>query len=136
MNVSNCCFKCSCTALAVILSLIIGIFGAFFQFSGVFTVTTTFLWVTFGVAVGVLALLAVVTAVSCRCQGCASLCSRITAVLAGALGTILFSLLLLAVGIVATGIGTAILVGLVLFFFTLTLAGLACVIRCYADCSG
>ena len=76
MNVSNCCFKCSCTALAVILSLIIGIFGAFFQFSGVFTVTTTFLWVTFGVAVGVLALLAVVTAVSCRCQGCASLCSR------------------------------------------------------------
>lgn len=136
MTASNCSFRCSCTAFAVIVSLIVGVFGAFLHFAGVFTVTPAFLWVTFGIAVGVLALLALVSAIRGEETACPGRCGRLNAALAGSLGTIGFSLVLLAVGIVATGVLTAILVGLTLLFFTLTLTGLACVIRCSADCAG
>ena len=49
--------------------------------------------------------------------------------LAGVLGVIL-----LAVGIVATSILSAILVGVLLFFFSLTLTSTACLVRSLADC--
>jgi uncharacterized membrane protein (DUF485 family) len=50
------------------------------------------------------------------------------------LGTVQFSVVLLAVGIVATSVLSAILVGILLFFLTLTLTAAACYVRQTAGC--
>ena len=50
------------------------------------------------------------------------------------LGTVLLALVLLAVGITATSVVSAILVGLLVFFLWLTVAASACYVRCAADC--
>jgi Kef-type K+ transport system membrane component KefB len=46
----------------------------------------------------------------------------------------LFALVLLAVGIVATSVLSAILVGITLFFFALMLTSTACLVRCLVNC--
>lgn len=62
------------------------------------------------------------------------MCTILNALLAGLLGTIFFALVLLAVGIVATSILSALLVGLLLLFFSLALTNTACLVRCLTDC--
>lgn len=134
MALFNCNCKCGCTAAAVIVSAIIGVLTAFFQITGVITVTTAFLWVVFGIAVGYLALLVLGTAWDRRGETSSCQCTALNAVLAGILGSILLAVVLLAVGIVATSVVSAILVGLLLFFFSLTLAGSACLVRTLTGC--
>lgn len=128
-------FRCSCTVGAVIASLIIGVLTAILQITGVITVTTAFLWVTFGIAVVYLGVLLVAAALARRTErmGC---CTPLNALLAGILGTILFAVVLLAVGITATSVLSAILVGLLLFFLSLIFTATACFIRCLTDCTG
>ena len=124
--------RCSCTLTAVIVSLILGIVAAFLQITAVFTITPVFLWVALGIAVGFLALLTLSDSRGERCPGkCAILAVQLT----GILGTILFASLLLAIGIVATSVLTALLTGLVVFFLALTLMGAACHILCRANCT-
>ena len=120
----------SCTAAALIASLIVGIFAAFLQITAVITVTPVFLWVTFGIAAGYLGLLAAGAIISRRIipENCAD--DSLNALLIGILGTVLLSLILLAVGITATSVVSAVLTGLLLFFFSLTLTATACFIRC------
>lgn len=127
----NCGCKISCTALAVIASVILGVLAAFLQISGVLTLGTVFLLVAAGVAVVYLGVLAV-TASSCKAEGC---CQSLGTVLAGILGTILLAAILLVFGIVATSVLSAILVGVLIGFFTLILTGTACYVRCLADCN-
>jgi hypothetical protein len=62
------------------------------------------------------------------------LCAALQTVLTGILGTVLVSVVLLAVGIVATSVISALLIGLTAGFFTLMIAGSACFARCLADC--
>ena len=128
-----CCNRtCSfgCAAAAVIAAAVIGVVAAFLQITGTITVTAAFLWVTFGIGVGYLAvtLLAVAMATG-RCP-----CSVQRAGLAGALGTALFSVVLLAIGITATSVLSAVLVGVLLFFLALLLTATACIVRCLSDC--
>lgn len=132
MSLCNNTIRCSCTLKALILSLAVGIIGAFLQITAVFTVTTTFLWTAIAIAAVYLGLLLVSSGYGGQCCG---RCSILTALLTGILGTILFSALLLAIGIVATSILTAALTGLVLFFLSLTLTGTACWILCRIDCN-
>ena len=61
-------------------------------------------------------------------------CTAVSTVLAGILGTILFSLVLLAVTFAATSVIGAIFVGLLLFFFSLTITATACLVKCRANC--
>ena len=131
MSSCNCCCKRDCTLIAVVISAILGVVAAFLQISGTITVTTTFLWATAGVAV---VYLAVLVASVVRGAGRRCLCHALNGVLAGILGTVLFSLVLLAVGIVATSTLTAVLVGLVVASLALALTGSACLVRCLADC--
>lgn len=119
---------------AVIASIIVGVVTAFLQITGVITVTPVFLWVVFGIAVGYLAVLVAATALARRGDTPSCLCRSIKALLAGILGAILLATVLLAVGIVATSILSAILVGLLLFFFALILTSSACLVVCLADC--
>lgn len=133
MSACDCRYKCSCTILALIASLVIGIIGAFFQITGTIDITPMILWVLFGVAAAILGLLLLSPAHQSGRYG-PECCSILNTLLVGSLGTILFSAVLLLVGIAATSVVSAILVGLVLFFFALALTTLACYIRCIAGC--
>lgn len=132
MTFCNCNFRFSCTLAAIVASVIIGVVAAFLQITGIITVTPVFLWVAFGVAVGYLGVL--VASAGRRYAGCC-VCRTVGTLLAGILGTILFSVILLAVGIVATSVVSAILVGLLLLFASLMVTGSACFVRCVSDCA-
>lgn len=126
MSLFNCDCKRNCVLWAVIASVLVGIVTAFLQITGIITVTPAFLWVILGVAVvylGVVLLAAALSDTSCPS-------SVINALLAGILGTVLFSVILLAVGVVATSPVSAILAGLALLFFSLTLTSTACYVKC------
>lgn len=128
----NC--KCICALASVISGIIIGVVAAFLQITGIIAVTTAFLWVVFGIAVVYLAILAAATALSCRCDRRGCVCTVLNTLLVGILGSILLSVILLAVGITATSVVSAILVAALLFFFTLVIGGTACYVRALADC--
>ncbi len=130
----NCGCRWSCTAVAVVVSVIVGIIAAFLQISAVLAVTPMLLWVAFGVAVVYLGLLVLATALIRRREQEVCRCEALNGVLAGILGTILFAVVLLVVDVAAAGVVGAILVGLLALFFTLTLTGSACIVRCFADC--
>ena len=134
MSFISCNFKCNCTATAVIGGVIIGVLTAFAQITGVITVTPVLLWVLFGIAIAYLAVLVAAVAVARRTEHRRCLCSPLGALLTGILGTVVLALVLLAIGIVATSLLSALLAGLLLFFFTLTLTAAACFVRCLADC--
>lgn len=131
---TNCNCKFSCPLLALVLSAIVGVLAAFFQITGVITVTPAFLWVVLGIAVVYLAVLAVAGSLHCGCKCVRCVCQALQVLLLGILGAVLVSVILLAVGIVATSVVSAILVGLMLFFFSLTITGTACYVRCLNDC--
>lgn len=133
MSLFNCNGKNNCTLAAVIASVIIGIITAFLQITGVITVTPAFLWVTFGIAVVYLAVLLATASMAQGTGASACIGTALNALLIGILGTILFSVILLAVGVVATSAISAILSGLLLLFFSLTLTGSACYVKCFAD---
>ena len=130
----NCTNRCSCILAAIIASVILGVVAAFAQITGVITVAAVFLWAALGFGVVYLAavLLAVVLTGRSLRSGCA--CETLDTLLAGILGTVLLSLVLLAVGITATGIVSAILVGLLAAALTLTVTATACFIRSLLDC--
>lgn len=130
----NCCTRRSCTALAVIASVAVGVIAAFLQFSAVITVTPAFLWVTLGVAIGYLGVTLLSTALARREAATPCCCTAIAAQLFGILGTVLFSIILLAVTFAATSVIGAIFVGVLLFFFALTVTSTACVVKCLAGC--
>ena len=130
MSICSCNNRRDCTLLAVIVSAIIGIVAAFLQITGGITVAPVFLWVAFGIAVVYLGITAAVLRGNLRSHCCRS----VAATLIGILGTILFSLVLLAVGIVATSIVSAVLVGLLVGFLALVFTGTACLILCQTGC--
>jgi len=134
MNLCNCTCKSACIAYALIAGLVIGIIAAFLQITAVIAITPTFLWVLFGVAVVYLGLFAEASANKRRENRCPCLCSILRILLLGILGTILFSATLLLVDLPAAGILSAILTGLLLFAFTVTVAGTGCFIRCLIGC--
>ena len=134
MVTCNCTCRCNCTLGAIIAALIVGVLAAFFQITAAITVTTAFLWVVLGIAVVYLATLVIASALSRRSDSGICRCSALNTLLAGILGTILFAVVLLGFGIVATSVVSAILVGLLLGFFALTVTATACYVRAAADC--
>ncbi len=124
----------SCTSLAIIASAIVGVVTAFLQITAVITVTPVFLWVVFGIAVAYLAVTLLATALTRRGTVAPCLCAALWAQLIGLLGSILLSVILLAVGFAATSIVGAIFLGILLFFFALALTSTACYVRCLANC--
>ncbi len=127
MAIFGCGCKNTCTSIAVVASLIIGVVATFLRIMAVITVTPAFLWVTFGVAVVYLAILLANTLFA---GANAAVCTvkAITAILGGIVGTVLFSLVLLAIPFAATSIVGAILTGVLLFFFSLLITATACLV--------
>ena len=133
MSTSCSCCRPGCTVIAVAVSLIIGVITAFLRITAAITLTPAFLWVLLGIAVVYLAVVLVAGALS-RNECCEGLCSIITSLLAGILGTILLSIVLLAIEFVATSVIGAILAGALLSFFFLTVTSTACLVRCFYNC--
>ena len=134
MSLINCNYKCNCAIAAIIVGAIIGIVTAFLQITGVIVITPVALTVAFGIAVVYLGVLLIAGGQADRSGRCSCTCDTLNVLLAGILGTIALSVILLGFGIVATSVISAILVGLLLFFATLMLAGTACYVRNLADC--
>ena len=133
MSMCNCNCSCPCTIFAIVVSAILGVIAAFLQIAGVFTATVMFPMMVLVIAVVYLGILAATSAI-CPCEAGRCRCSALTALLVGILGSILFSAILLALGIVATSVLSAVLVGLVVFFAALTFGSTACYVRIQADC--
>lgn len=134
MGINNCTCRCRCVTAALIAAAVIGVLTAFLQITAVITVTPAFTWVALGIAVAYLAVLTVSAALTRRTEMDGCRCAGLSTALAGILGTALVAVILLAVGITATSVISAILVGALLFFLTLTLAGTACLVRSLSDC--
>lgn len=132
MSTSDCPCRNTCTTIALIISLVVGIIAAFLRITAAITVTPAFLWTVLGIAVVYLGVL-LLTSTSLRCCGTSTPCciKTIFSVLLGAIvATVLLSVVLLAVEFAATSVLGAVLTGLLLFSFFLTLTEVACLIRC------
>jgi len=129
-----CCNNNNCLCKSLIASIIIGIITAFLTFSATITVTPAFLWVTFGIAVVFLALTAVISATNRNHTVRECMCAVLPYLLTGILGTILTSLVLLAISFAATSVIGAIITGALLTFFSLIITSTACLIKCNSAC--
>jgi hypothetical protein len=130
-----CRCRCSCTPLAIFASIIVGVIAAFLQITGTITVVNGFLWTVFGIAVAYLAVF-LIAGRTCGCDGLRECgCEALTTVLVAILGSVAASLVLLAVGIVATSVVSAILVGVTVGFFALLLTATACLVRSFYQCN-
>lgn len=133
MSNSNCRCTIGCPYISIFASIIIGIISGFLSFSAIITVTPAFLWVIFGIAVVYLAIALVLSAVSGGTEnGC--VCRAVVTFFTGVLGTILTSLILLAVAFAATSIIGAVITGLAIAFFALTILSVVCLIKCFVNC--
>lgn len=133
---STSCRSCSpgCTVIAIAASLIAGVITAFLRITAAITLTPAFLWVLLGIAVVYLAVV-LVSSSAFRNQCCSELCSIVTALLSGIIGTVFLSIVLLAIEFAATSVLGAVLAGGLLFFFFLTIISTACLVRCFFSCS-
>ncbi len=123
----NCGSRNECLIIAIAASIVIGIVAGVLTITGIIAATPAFLWVLFGVAV-VYLLTAFV--VSSQNNFETSFRSRklIGAFIAGILGTILFSVILLGIVFPATSALGAIFVGLLLASFSLIISSTACLV--------
>lgn len=125
---------CDCTLISLIASVIIGIVTAFLRITGVITIPPVFFWVIFGISVGLLAITLIAVALTRNSDNCLCKERALSAQLLSILATVLLSLILLAIPFVTTSVIGAILTGLALLFFSLSLGSTACLIKCYAKC--
>jgi len=135
MSETNCCCRqYGCSITAVVASIIIGIITAFLRITAVITLTPAFLWVVFGVAVGYLAVVLIALSVAEGFGIRECICSTLPVLFTGILGSVLTAVILLAVEFAATSVVGAIIAGLTLLFFSLTLTATACLAKCIAGC--
>lgn len=110
--------NCNCiiiSAISAVLGIIAGVITYFVTIPGIITAV----WIAFGLSAGILALLTYLTTKVDRNES-RCLCDYVYCIPIGIAGTIVLSLVALAVGIVAGSIIRAIIIGLgVAFAFTM-----------------
>ncbi len=124
--------KPDCLGIAVVVSIIIGIIAAFLTITGVIFILPVFLWVMLGTAIGYIAVSLLSVAIDGR--NTAYHCSETTlgAALISAVGTVLFSLILLAIPFAPASVVGAIFNGLLFFSFFTLLTSTVCLVKCLA----
>ncbi|MBO5453109.1 MAG: hypothetical protein J6A69_03995 [Clostridia bacterium] len=128
------CNRNLCVTLAIFASIIIGFVTAILTITATIAVTPAFLWVTGGIAVVFLALLLGVSPALSKAGRRNCICNVLYTFLTGVLGTILTSVVLLAVTFAATSVVGAIITGALLLFFSLLIISTTCLIKCIIDC--
>lgn len=134
MTLLQCNCRCRCTTAAIIISLILGIVAAFLQITAVIAIAPLFLGIAFGIAVVYLGLLFLGASIARRREDGECKCPALNTILVGILGTILFSLVLVLIDVAAASVIGAILVGLLVFFFSLIFTATTCLIRTLFEC--
>lgn len=135
MTFSNCETKFSCTGIAIVASLIVGIIAAFLQITAVIDIPAILLGAVLLIAITyLLAILFAVSLSQTPASSCA-LCSVLSVLLFGILATILFATILLIIDFVATSVIGAIVVGALVFSFSLMITTTACLIRRISRCN-
>ena len=131
----NCYPKISCTVIAVIASIIIGVITAFLTTTATVAITTTLLYAALGTAAVYLAV-TLLTAPFVRGEcSLKCVCSALSALIWGILGTILTSIILLVFDFAATSIIGAIITGAFAAFVALIFTATACYIKCIIGCN-
>ncbi len=134
MSILDCGCRSSCTLVAVIFSVIIGVVTALLCITAAITVTPAFLWVLFGIAIVYLLAVFVTLGVGDDISVRNCICRNLFAFVLGALGTIFTSIILLAITFAATSFIGAIIAGGLLFFFSLMVISIGCLVRCLSQC--
>lgn len=129
---SNCNCRTNCTFLSIAAAVVVAVAAAILQYTAVITLTPVFYIVAFGIAVAYLAV-TLITATALRNFVTSCVCDILSVILIGILGTILTSVILLAVGFAATSVLGAIVVGALAGFFTLMVATIACLSKCVVN---
>ena len=132
MSTSNCDCSIGCVGRAVVAGVIIGIITAVLRYTAVITLTSAFLWVLFGIAIGLLGFTLLASGMGSTTFN--SCCKNLRAFLTGILGTVLTSVILLGITFAATSLLGAFISGLLLFFFTFMLVSAVCFILCNYNC--
>ncbi len=133
MRQTSCNCRVECGFLALAAAVIAGVVAAIAQFTAIITLTTAFYIVAFGIAILFLGVLLALlpNLYKTACQGCNS---NLRLTTAGILGTIVTSIVLIAVGFAATSVLGAIFVGLLAAFFTLIVTSVVCTVNCASRC--
>lgn len=130
MSNRNC--RPNCTFLSIAAAVVVAVAAAILQYTAVITLTPVFYIVALGIAVAYLAV-TLITATALRNFVTSCVCDILSVILIGILGTILTSVILLAVGFAATSVLGAIVVGALAGFFALMVATIACLSKCVVN---
>lgn len=134
MSNSYCCCRRDCTTWAIVAAVVAGVLAVFLQVTGVITIAVPALTAALGVGLVALAVLLLAMATAQGSDGYC-LCRSLGTALAGAIGTIVLAIALLAFDLPATGLAFLLLTGLLVAAFTLLLASAVCLIRCLSGCN-
>ncbi len=121
-------------SLGVFLSILFGVAAGLLFFNGFLPTITTGVIVATAVAGAALILfwISVISRKPYTDSDC--ICENFGLLLTGAIGTLVSAFIIFSVTLVVTSPIFAILIGLVAFFFALTLAGIVSYLSCLADC--
>ncbi len=132
----NCgCNRNLCVTLAIFASIVIGFITAILTITATIAVAPAFLWVTGGIAVVFLALLLGISPELKETGERGCICNILPVFITGVLGTILTSVVLLAITFAATSVIGAIITGALLLFFSLLIISTTCLIKCIIGCN-
>lgn len=127
---------CSCDSgmMGVVLSILFGVAAGFLFFNGFLPTITLGAIVAAVVALVALILfwISVISRKPYTDTDC--VCENFGLLLTGIFGTLISAFIIFSVSLVATSTVFAILVGLLAFFFALTIVGIVSYLSCIADC--
>ena len=126
--------SCACTLYSILSSVIFGIVAVILRLCGLVAFQPAFLWVLLIVSLVYLAVLIAAPAYGNHLRECKCKCTILNTLLAGILGTVVFSGLLLGLGCIKWTVLSAVLGGLLIAFFSLTITNTACFVKCLAFC--
>lgn len=122
---------CGCL-LGLVISAILGVIVGFLVYTTEIVGITTAIWIAFGLAVGAVVLLAILSVVT-RGKTERCICNNGTCLAIGAVGTIITTIIALAITVTTGVIGIAVLIGLVVLFLGLTIFGLLSLVLCLVN---
>ena len=124
--------SCACTLYSIFSSVIFGIVAVILRLCGLVAFQPAFLWVLLIVSLVYLTVLIAAPAYGNHLRECK--CTILNTLLAGILGTVVFSGLLLGLGCIKWTVLSAVLGGLLIAFFSLMVTNTACFVKCLAFC--
>lgn len=120
--------NCGCL-ITLFIGIILGIIVGYNAYLTLIPGIVAALWIAFGIGIGALVLLAIMAQIACgKKEKC--ICKNGNCIAIPAVGTIITSIIGLSITITAEAIGTAVLIGLVTLFLTMTILNILKLVLC------